>query len=113
MKNDIVLVPFPFDDFKTSKVRPALCLTRAFGNYNHVVIAFISSNLKNYDNSSDILLKYNEQLIEGTGLITDSVIKINRIVTVPTELIKRKLGNANPLLIQAVKNSLKKIFELD
>ena len=113
MKNDIVLVPFPFDDFKTSKVRPALCLTEAFGNYNHVVIAFISSSLKNYDISSDILLKCDEQLIEGTGLITDSVIKINRIVTVPAELIKRKLENANSLLIQAVKNSLKKIFELD
>lgn len=113
MKNDIVLVPFPFDDFKTSKVRPALCLTRPFGNYNHVVIAFISSSLKNYDESSDILLKRNEKLIEGTGLITDSILKTNRIVTVPSDLIRRKLGNANPLLIQAIKKSLKKIFELD
>ena len=52
-------------------------------------------------------------MIEGTGLITDSIIKTNRIVTVPSDIIRRKLGNANPLLIQAVKNSLKKIFELD
>jgi mRNA interferase MazF len=113
MKNDIVLVPFPFDDFRTLKVRPALCLTANFGKYHHVVIAFISSNLKLYDESSDIMLKSDNTWFEATGLITDSVIKLNRIVTIPSDLIKRKLGYANPLLVKVIKNQLKEIFELD
>ena len=45
IKNAIVLVPFPFDDFSFSKVRPALCLTSAIGKYEHIIIAFISSKI--------------------------------------------------------------------
>jgi len=40
IKNSIVLVPFPFDDFSVLKVRPAICLTSEIGKYNHVIIAF-------------------------------------------------------------------------
>lgn len=45
IKNSIVLVMFPFDDFSTSKVIPALCLTNEIGKYEHVIIAFISSKI--------------------------------------------------------------------
>jgi mRNA interferase MazF len=45
MKNSIVLVPFPFDDFSSTKVRPALCLTNLISGYNHVVISFITSQV--------------------------------------------------------------------
>jgi mRNA interferase MazF len=45
IKNSIVLVPFPFDDFSSTKLRPALCLTSEAGEYNHVIIAFISSKI--------------------------------------------------------------------
>lgn len=41
IKNKIVLVPFPFDDFTYLKVRPALCLSNEIGKYEHVVIAFV------------------------------------------------------------------------
>ena len=36
IKQSIVLVPFPFDDFSNTKVRPALCLTEEIGKYNQV-----------------------------------------------------------------------------
>ena len=32
-KGKVVLVPFPFDDLSTSKVRPAVCLINPFGPY--------------------------------------------------------------------------------
>jgi len=35
-RGKVVLVPFPFDDFSTTKVRPALCLTEPVGPYRHV-----------------------------------------------------------------------------
>ena len=44
-KFSIVLVSFPFEDFKTQKVRPALCLTEPIGDHEHVVLAFISSRI--------------------------------------------------------------------
>jgi len=48
IKNSIVLVPFPFDDFLTFKLRPALCLTPEIGRFKHVIIAFISSKTPEY-----------------------------------------------------------------
>ena len=44
-KGKVVLVPFPFDDLSTSKVRPAVCLTNPFGRYRHVVPAFVTSRV--------------------------------------------------------------------
>ncbi len=45
MKYKIVLTAYPFDDLTTIKVRPALCLTEPISNYNHTVMAFISSQI--------------------------------------------------------------------
>lgn len=44
-KGKIVLVPFPFDDFSGTKVRPAICWTDEIGFYNHVIVAFVSSQV--------------------------------------------------------------------
>ena len=57
IKNSIVLVPFPFDDFSVSKVRPALCLTSEIGKYNHVIIAFITSKMPEDLIESDMILR--------------------------------------------------------
>ena len=43
----------------------------------------------------DVLLKKEDKISKGTGLIVDSVIKLHRIVTIPKRIIKRKLGEAN------------------
>lgn len=57
IKNKIVLVPFPFDDFSKSKLRPALCLTNEIGEFEHIVIAFVSSKISNSELNSDIIIK--------------------------------------------------------
>jgi len=56
MKNNIVLVPFPFDNLTGSKVRPAICLTNRITNYNHIVIAFITSQAQEVNEVSDLLI---------------------------------------------------------
>jgi len=61
IKDSIVLVPFPFDDFSASKVRPALCLTNEIGKFNHVIIAFISSKIPEDLVESDIIIKMNSE----------------------------------------------------
>ena len=113
MKNSIVLVPFPFDDFSATKVRPALCLTSEIGVHQQIIVAFISSNVNSKGEEFDILLKKEDEISKGTGLIVDSVIKLHRIVTIPKRIIKRKLGEANPVLSKIVKTNLINIFELN
>jgi len=36
MRGKVVLVPFPFDDLSTTKVRPAVCLTDLIGTHDRV-----------------------------------------------------------------------------
>lgn len=95
IKNSIVLVPFPFDDFSVSKVRPALCLTSEIGKYNHIIIAFITSKIPEDLIESDMVLRKQSENSLGTGLTVDSVIRLHKIVTIPKSLIKRKLGSIN------------------
>jgi mRNA interferase MazF len=111
IKNSIVLVPFPFDDFSASKVRPALCLTNEIGKYNHVIIAFISSKISEDLIESDIIIKKQSENNSGTGLAVDSIIRLHKIVTIPKGLIKRKLGSVNKNIVLEARNKIIQLFE--
>ena len=109
MKYKIVLVPFPFDDFSSTKVRPAICLTNKIGTFNHVIIAFITSKIPEEINETDIIITN----LDNTGLKTNSAIKLHRIVTISSSLIKRELGNLPISYHKAIYQKLKKLFALD
>ncbi|MFZ4725955.1 MAG: type II toxin-antitoxin system PemK/MazF family toxin [Paludibacter sp.] len=110
-KNSIVLVPFPFDDFSESKVRPAICLTSEIGKYQHIIIAFITSRIPDDLIESDFIIAKNSINSIGTGLTVDSVIRLHKIVTIPKGLIKRKLGIINQSVQLKLNEKLKKLFE--
>ncbi len=111
IKDSVVLVPFPFDDFSASKVRPALCLTNEIGKYKHVIIAFISSKIPDDLIESDIIIKMHSENFNGTGLAVDSVIRLHKIITIPKGLIKRKLGAVNNTIALEIKNKISQLFE--
>ncbi|HUT76856.1 MAG TPA: type II toxin-antitoxin system PemK/MazF family toxin [Polyangia bacterium] len=96
VRNSIVLVPFPFDDFSASKVRPALCLTEEIGSFRHVIIAFVSSRIPDDPHESDLVIRKDSPEWAGTGLAVDSVIRLHKVVTIPRELIRRRLGASVP-----------------
>ncbi len=112
IKHKIVLVPFPFDDFSGTKVRPAVCLAEEIGYYRHVVIAFISSQIPDQPEPTDLLIKKQDSDFSLTGLHADSLIKLHRIVTIPESLIKRQLGQLPPRLTTEVDARLRSLFGL-
>ena len=112
MKYRIVLVPFPFDDLSGSKLRPALCLTNALTNYQHVVIAFITSQVQKATEPSDLPLKSTDNDFSKTGLKVDSAVRLHRLVTVPTRLIQRQLGVLPGVMQTALTNKLRALFDL-
>ena len=111
IKNSIVLVPFPFDDFSVSKVRPALCLTAEVGRYRHVIIAFISIRIPDDLHESDLVMRKDSKEWTDTGLAVDSVIRLHKVVTIPRNLIKRRLGIINPSVQQKVRDRIFRLFE--
>jgi len=111
IKNSIVLVPFPFDDFSTSKVRPALCLTSEIGKFDHIIIAFISSKIPYEIFESDFVIDLDSPLCKDTGLTHDSVIRLHKIVTIPKSLIKRKLGVIDSSVKMEIRKKIQQLFD--
>ncbi len=93
MKYKTILVPFPFDDLTGVKVRPAVCLTDKITGYNHVVIAFVTSQINKATELSDLLIKDDDPNFKVTGFKVSSAIRLHRLVTIPANIIRRQLGD--------------------
>lgn len=77
----IVLIPFPFDDLNSIKVRPAICLTEPKGNYKHVVVAFITSKTPDDLSESDFLINKKAANFSRTGLSVTSIIRLHKDIS--------------------------------
>nr|BAL59489.1 plasmid maintenance toxin/cell growth inhibitor [Candidatus Acetothermum autotrophicum] len=111
-KGKVVLVPFPFDDLTTSRVRPAVCLTDPVGPYRHVIVAFISSQIPLDLLETDLLLEAHHPEFAQTGLKVSSVLRLHRLMTISTTIIRRELGQLSPEMQRAVEERLRKLFKL-
>ncbi len=112
MKFSIVLIPFPFDDFQSEKVRPALCLTHPISIHQHIILAAITSNIKNATEKSDFLLMRDMSEFSKTGLKTDSVIKLHRLITARQIHFQKTIGELPSLYQLPVTEKLHEIFSL-
>ncbi len=112
MRGKIVLLPFPFDDLSATKVRPALCLTDEIGSHGHVVVAFISSKLPAQPEEFDLIMRQADTGFPMTGLRVDSVLKVNRMMTVTHTLMLRELGTLSGEYLRGVEERLCTLFRV-
>jgi mRNA interferase MazF len=108
-KGDIVLIPFPFTDLSSTKLRPAVVLFTD-KKRNDVVVCFISSqNLINLS-SDEFLISETDPEFRETGLKLISKVRVSRLVTINQSLITRKLGQLGINLTEKLNDCLKKTF---
>ena len=112
MRGKVVLVPFPFDDLRATKVRPAVCLTDPIGTHRHVILAFISSRTPADPLETDLILNSGQVDFAMTGLRVTSTLRLHRLMTVTTALVRRELGELSPRMQDEVANLLRKLFGL-
>ena len=112
MRGKVVLVPFPFDDLSTTKVRPAVCLTDPIGTHRHVIMAFITSRTPADLLETDLILNSGQADFAMTGLRVTSTLRLHRLMTVTTALIRRELGELSPRIQDEVANRLQRLFGL-
>jgi len=111
-RGKVVLVPFPFDDLSTTKVRPALCLTDPIGPHRHVFLSFISSLISADLTETDLVLDPEQADFSATGLRASSTVHLHRLMTVTTSLIRRQLGQLSPQMQKKVAHKLRRLFGL-
>ena len=112
IKGKIVLVPFPFDDFSSSKVRPVVCLTGPIGPHRHVIVSFISSRIPSELLETDLIIDATQSDFSLTGLRVSSTLRLHRVVTITASLFQRELGDIPPRIQEEADNKLKKLFGL-
>ena len=113
MKNKICLVSYLFDDFSSSKVRPALCLTEPIGPHKHVVLAFITSRIPQQLLLTDLILEASREEFSTTGLRVSSTLQLHRLMTVTTSMLRRELGTLPPSMQTQVSKRLLHLFDLE
>jgi len=111
-KSKVVLVPFPFDDLSTTKVRPAVCLTEPLGPHRHVILAFITSRVPAEPLATDLVLDSSHPEFASTGLRVSSTLRLHRLMTSTTSLIRRELGQLSPDMQVEVDCRLQQLFGL-
>ncbi len=87
---DLVLVPFPFTDLSSSKTRPAVVFSsdEYNGASKDVLVFGVTSNLTNA--AFSVLIR-EQDMAEGR-LLAPSRVKVDRVATLETRIIRRRVA---------------------
>src|SRR5438477_13172194 len=89
---DVVLVPFPFADLSGRKVRPAVIVSPD-PQGAELILAFITSVLTNRSpRGAEVEMFQTDAEFTVTGLKVDSLIRLDKLVTLSRGVISRRLG---------------------
>lgn len=111
-RGDIVLVPFPFTDLTSKKLRPAVIIS-VDPQETDIVIAFISSAVSPEKLAkTDYLLQPDHPDFPKTGLKRTSVLKMRKLLTIERSRIIRRLGRVSPAIQKELDIRLRDAFGL-
>lgn len=110
-RGDIVLVPFPFTDLTSRKVRPAVVVS-SDPQGEDIIIAFISSVVPRSLTADEFLLASDNPDFSVTGLKKSSVFKMNKLLTISSSLVIRRLGSVHVTTLGKLSLLLKKALGL-
>jgi len=97
-RGDVVLVPFPFTDLTSQKLRPAVILSVDPQRID-VVIAFVSSVVSPEGlSATDYVLRQDDADFVRTGLKKTSTFRMRKLLTIERSRIIRRLGRVSPAI---------------
>ncbi|MGK7943492.1 MAG: type II toxin-antitoxin system PemK/MazF family toxin [Microcystaceae cyanobacterium] len=110
-KGDLILIPFPFTDLSTTKLRPAVVLWADSSGID-ITVCFVSSQNISNISAEEFIIETTHPDFYKTGLKVSSKVRVSRIVTIERNLITRKLGNLETGLLNELDNKLRHTFKL-
>jgi mRNA interferase MazF len=109
MKGKFVLVPFPFTDLTSAKLRPALVI---YVGRADVIVAFVSSKMPEKPARHEIVIEQSHPEYRLTGLKAPSVIKLDKVTTILKTLIVGEIGELGPTLKREVNRRIRELFRV-
>lgn len=94
-RGDVVLALFPNSDLRTAKLRPALVVQRDHlqSGLLQVILALVTSQMMRAGHPSRITVMLSTPEGRQSGLVTDSVVVTDDLVTVMDSAITRVIGS--------------------
>ncbi len=93
---DVVLASLPQADGK-SKLRPVLLLRKLPLRYNDFLVCGISTQLDQLIKNFDELISEKDNDFKDSGLIKESIIRLNFLAIAPVNLIAGKIGRISEI----------------
>lgn len=104
---EIILIPFPFAELTKKKVRPAVVLAQTKDKYKDLIIAAISSVIPKELGENEIFIKASRK----NELRVNSIIKVDRIITLKREDKIANLGTLNAEEITLLKEKFRRLID--
>ena len=109
---DTILIPFPFTDLSSTKLRPAVVLSIIqVGSDRDIILACVSSRTE-HASKFDIVVDSNHPEFATTGFKVSSVILARKLVTLLENLAVRRLGSLGSNLQSDLNSKLKALLNL-
>ena len=110
-QRDIVLIPFPFSDLRSSKSRPVLVVS--CDNYNSGSPDFlgmaVTSNLT--DRAHAVLLR--QQDLDDGRLKMDSMVRTDKVYSLSRSLVRRRFGSVKTAAFAGLLSELDRVLGRD
>lgn len=104
-RGKIILVPFPFTDLSSQKIRPAVIVSRAVEGSPDTIVAFISS--VSFRASQDhVILQPSHADFKKTGLKTGSTIRCDKLATLDKTIVLGEVGTLSKSLVARMNKAL-------
>ena len=108
-QQDLLLVPFPFSDQSSRKIRPVIVVSNnEFNQHSEdIIVVGVTSNVSKDKYS----VKLNDKDLEEGKLITNCLVKVENILRLDRSLIIKKIGKANKEKLKEIISILNKIVK--
>ena len=107
-QKELVLLPFPFSDQESSKVRPALVVSN--DSFNRKGDDFIAVPLTTVIKDEPYSVVINQQDLCSGKLLKPSRVRADKIFNVEKDLIMMKIGTINDRTFEKIKLEISKMF---
>ncbi len=101
---EVVLLEYPYSDLSGVKLRPAVVIRDT--NDNDFILARITS--QKGQSQYDMVIDY----WQSAGLLRPSVIRVHKLVTLETYLVKRTMGKLSERDLNKLSDTLKNLFSI-
>ncbi len=107
-QRELVLIPYPFSEFNVSKVRPAVVVSNDSYNreFEDLIVVPVTTNL----NLRKHVVRLSNSELEQGHLIADSVIKVDRILSVNQKLVKKSIGSVKKDVLVRIRGILAELL---